>query len=63
LTDALQSIVSDPNVDRDLTARYYAQKILRFVRCHFLTEKWIDFKQKPIEQQSYNEGLVLNFFN
>ena len=62
LTDSLQTIVSAANIDKDLTARYYAKKVLRFVRCKLIAEKWIEIKRTPAEEQSYYEGLVsINF--
>ena len=62
MTDALQTLVSDCHLDRDLTIRYYARKVLRYIRCRFIAEKWTEFKNKPIHEQSYYQGLVNNFF-
>ena len=57
--DALLSLIHDGKADCELTIKYYATKIIRYVRNTFAREFWAQFKlgDNP-EYQDYYKGLV-----
>jgi len=60
LVDALLNLIHDGNADSGLTLKYYATKIIRFVRCKFAQGFWTKFKQNEMSEDDncYYEGLV-----
>ena len=56
--DALLSLIHDGKVDCELTIKYYAMKIMRFIRNNFACEFWLSLMQGNTEDQDYYQGLV-----
>ena len=57
--DALLSLIHDGKIDCELTLKYYAVKIIRYVRNNFAREFWLSFMQGSNEEdQDYYKGLV-----
>ena len=57
--DALLSLIHDGKIDCGLTIKYYAIKIIRYVRNNFAREFWLSFMQGNNEEdQDYYKGLV-----
>ena len=59
LLDALLTLIHDGKADCELTIKYYATKIIRYVRNRFARDFWIQFRRgdNPDYQDYYN-GLV-----
>lgn len=45
--------------DQHLTARYYAKKVLHYLRTTKLDKKWEEFLNRPTNEQTLIEGAVL----
>ena len=57
--DALLALIHDGKCDCELTIKYYATKIIRYVRNRFSRDFWIQFKQgDKVDDQDYYKGLV-----
>ena len=57
--DALLSLIHDGQMDCGLTIKYYAIKIIRYVRNNFAREFWLSFMKGNNEaDQDYYKGLV-----
>ena len=59
LVDTLQNIVNKGDEDRDLTCRYYGKQVAQFIRHHFLTKEWEEFKNREPNDQDIYQGLVM----
>ena len=59
LLDALLSLIHDGRIDCELTIKYYATKVIRYVRNRFARDFWIPFMKGGMpEYEDYYKGLV-----
>ena len=57
--DAILALIHDGKTDCELTVKYYATKIIRYVRNKFASDFWISFKEGKTQKfQDYYKGLV-----
>ena len=57
--DAILSLIHDGKNDCELTLKYYATKVIRYVRNKFARDFWLSYKEeKPPKFQDYYRGLV-----
>ena len=57
--DSILSLIHDGENDCELTLKYYATKIIRYVRNKFASDFWISFKEGHTQKfQDYYRGLV-----
>lgn len=59
LVDELMEIVHEGNKNCDLTTRYYAMKVLRYLQQKHLSQKIKAFMQLPTEKQKLETGAVM----
>lgn len=59
IIDHLMSIVNSINRDINLTQKFYAEKVLRFIRQRNLGDEWQKLKNAPPEEQILEKGAVI----
>lgn len=59
MVNELMSLVYDDDVCSNLTQKYYAEKVMRYVRQQHLKEKWQDFLALDPKDQLLEKGAVL----
>ncbi|XP_013421720.1 F-box only protein 21 [Lingula anatina] len=59
IIDELMTIVHDGNSSKNLTEKYYAEKVLRFIQQQRLKKEWGNFLSQPPSRQSLEKGAVL----
>ncbi|XP_035717515.1 F-box only protein 21-like [Vespa mandarinia] len=59
LVDELISLINRPIVDSNLTHRYYAFIVLRYLRQNYLTEEWQRFIHFPPDEQILEKGATI----
>ncbi|KAL3856329.1 hypothetical protein ACJMK2_011098 [Sinanodonta woodiana] len=59
LVDELMEIVHHKDVGQNLTVKYYAEKVLRFLQHEYLTQKIKDFLQLDPSKQKLETGAVM----
>ncbi|XP_022254162.1 F-box only protein 21-like isoform X1 [Limulus polyphemus] len=51
--------LSDLNCIQNLTEKYYAEKILRYVGRQYLEKRWLEYLALPNEKQTLEKGAIL----
>lgn len=57
--DELTDLIKKPDLNSNLTDKYYAHKVARYMRQHCLTEEWQKFTNLPPKEQILERGAVL----
>ncbi|KAJ8684303.1 hypothetical protein QAD02_020095 [Eretmocerus hayati] len=58
LTDELMRLISIPIMDGNLTHKYYAQKLMRYIKQSQLSNEWQKFIELPPHKQLLESGAV-----
>ncbi|XP_015606754.1 F-box only protein 21 [Cephus cinctus] len=59
LVDELITLIKRPAITSNLTHKYYAYKVVRYLRQHYLTQEWKKFIALPPNEQILERGAAL----
>lgn len=59
LVDELIDLLNRPNVDSNLTHKYYALKVVRYLKQNYLREEWQKFINLPPREQILERGATI----
>ncbi|XP_001601019.1 F-box only protein 21 [Nasonia vitripennis] len=59
IVDELIKLIERPVTQSNLTNKYYAYKVIRYMKQSYLTDEWNRFIELPVEKQLLEKGAVL----
>ncbi|KAK2588852.1 hypothetical protein KPH14_001721 [Odynerus spinipes] len=59
LVDELINLINDPIINRNLTNKYYALKVVRYLKQNYLREEWQKFINLPPKERILERGATI----